>query len=191
MKIASKLRINKVSDATGSVEKVLWTVLLAVGTLASAYGQGQIASGTISGSGSGPYSYSLSFSDAAGATSSIGSVWYAWTPGLFYLPSMPISASAPAGWSATISGDSVQFVASGPANYIAPGQSLSGFGYSANFSPALLASTPNSGVSVAYSAGLFSDLGNTFTVQTVPEPAALTLLLGGVLGLGLLRQRKA
>ena len=141
----------------------------------STHGQGQIASGTIGSSGSGPYSYSLTFTDAGGATSPVGSVWYAWVPGAFYLPSSPTSVSAPAGWTATISGNSVQYVASSAANYIQPGQSLSGFGYQATFSPAQLAAAPNSGVSVAYSGGLFSDAGNTFTVQNVPEPSGSLL----------------
>lgn len=150
--------------------------MLAVGPTVSAHAQGQLASGTISATGSGPYTYNLTFSDAAGASSPIGSVWYAWVPGQFYLPGVPASAFAPPGWSASISGNSVQFVASSSANYILAGNSLSGFGYQASFTPAQLATTPNSGVSVAYSGGLFSDAGNTFTVQTVPEPSAAGLL---------------
>jgi len=159
----------------------------------SALAQGQIASGTISGSGSGPYSYSLAFSDAAGALSPIGSVWYAWVPGQFYLPGVPTGASAPAGWTATVSGNSVQYTANSPANDIQPGQTLSGFGYLATFSPAQLAGAPNSGLSVAYSGGLFSDAGNNFTVQNVPEPSASMLgLCAATLALAVSRrQRKA
>ena len=69
--------------------------LLAAGSAASAHAQGQIASGTVSGSGSGPYTYDLTFSDASSATSPVGSVWYAWVPGSFYLPGTPTGASAP------------------------------------------------------------------------------------------------
>jgi hypothetical protein len=152
---------------------------LAAGSAVSAYAQGELASGTLIPSGSGPYAYNLTFSDAAGATSPIGSVWYAWIPGFFYLPGTPTSASAPAGWTAAVFGNSVQFVASSPADYIQPGQTLSGFSYQATFSPAQLAAAPNSGVSVAYSAGLFSDAGDTFTVVTVPEPSALLLFACG------------
>src|ERR1035441_10350607 len=72
--------------------KLLLGFLLAVGTAALVHAQGQLASGTIGGSGSGPYVYGLTFSDAAGATSPIGSVWYAWVPGSFicraFLPSL-------------------------------------------------------------------------------------------------------
>lgn len=150
---------------------------LMTATTVSVWAQGQIASGTIDSSGTGPYSYSLTFTDAGGASSPIGSVWYAWVPGAFYLPGAPTSVSAPAGWTATISLNSVQYVATSPANYIQPGQSLSGFGYQATFSPAQLAAAANSGVSVAYSGGLFSDPGNTFTVQSVPEPSGSALML--------------
>jgi hypothetical protein len=136
-------------------------------------------SGTISFSGTGPYTYSLSFSNAPTATAPIGSVWYAWIPGHFYLPGTPTIPSAPPGWTANPSGHSVQFVANSPAFDINPGQSLSGFSYQAAFSPAQLAAAPQSGLSDAYSGALFSDLGQYFTVQAVPEPATMTLLICG------------
>jgi hypothetical protein len=171
--------------------RILFGCLLTVGAATFVHAQGQIASGTIGSSGTGPYTYNLSFSDAAGATSPIGSVWYAWVPGLFYLPGTPTSASAPAGWTATVFNNSVQYVANAPADYITAGNSLSGFGYQATFTPAQLAAAPNSGVSVAYHAGLFSDTpGYTFTVQVVPEPSALALLASGVVALWLIGRRK-
>jgi hypothetical protein len=158
-------------------------LMMAAGLSANARAQGTIANGTLSGSGSGPYTYDLTFGAGTNSLSPVGSVWYAWVPGSFYLPGAPIpgSAHAPAGWTATISGNSVQFVATSAANDITAGHSLSGFSYQANFTPAQLASAPNSGVSVAYSGGLFSDAGYTFTVQTVvvPEPSTLPLLLAG------------
>jgi hypothetical protein len=178
----------KNAPASTTITTICLGLLLALGTAVSAHAQGQIASGTVASSGSGPYVYNLTFSDAAGASSPIGSVWYAWIPGFFYLPGVPTSASAPAGWTATVSSKSVQYVASSPANYIAAGQSLSGFSYQATFTPAQLAAAPNSGVSVAYSAGLFSDGGNTFTVQAVPEPSAQLLLVSGATALWLRRR---
>jgi hypothetical protein len=181
------IRSKTIAARAGSI---LLGLALAAGTATTVLAQGQIASGTISGAGSGPYTYSLTFSDAAGSLSPVGSVWYAWVPGQFYLPGVPTSASAPAGWSQSIQSDSIQFTANSPANYIQAGQSLSGFGYQANFSPAQLAAAPNSGRSVAYSAGLFSDAGDTFTVQTVPEPSTLTLLVAGLTALFLAGWRK-
>ena len=166
-------------------------ILLGVLLTTKTHAQGDIPSGTISGSGAGPYSYVLAFSDAAGATSPIGSVWYAWVPGSFYLPASPTSASAPAGWTASIVNHSIQFVANSSADDIAAGQTLTGFGYQAAFSPTNLSTTPNSGVSVAYSGGLFSDSGKTFTVVPTPEPSAGLLLLAGVATLCLVRRCRA
>jgi hypothetical protein len=176
------------------MKTTILTLIIAAGAATLALGQGEIASGTISGSGTGPYNYSLILMDAAGATSPIGSVWYSWIPGQFFLPGTPTSASAPTGWTATISGDSIQFVANSAGFDILAGQSLSGFGYQAAFSPAQLAAAPNSGESVAYSAGLFSDgnglNGDTFTVTAAPEPSTLALLVGVGAGLCLLGRRK-
>jgi hypothetical protein len=174
----------------GVARRFLLGSVLTVGTVSLVHAQGQIASGTIGNSGSGPYNYSLTFSDAAGATSPIGSVWYAWIPGQFFLPGVPTSASAPAGWTATVSSDSVQYVANAPVDYITAGNSLSGFGYQATFTPAQLAAAPNSGESDAYSAGLFSDGGDIFTVHAVPEPSALALMVSGAAALWLIGRRK-
>jgi hypothetical protein len=174
---AMKTTFNLISN------KLSLTLFLTFGAVSAAFAQGQIASGTVSSTGSGPYVYDLTFSDGVAATSPIGSVWYAWVPGFFYLPGVPTSASAPAGWTATVSANSVQYTANAPADYIQPGQSLSGFSYNATFTPAQLAAAPNSGVSVAYSAGLFSDAGDTFTVQAVPEPSSMSFLGAGLIAL--------
>ena len=192
MKNKLQSSLNQSTGIAAAAGRILLGLILLAGTAASVNAQGQIASGTISASGSGPFTYDLSFSDAPTSTSPIGSVWYAWVPGFFYLPGVPTSASAPAGWTATISGASVQFTANSPANYITAGSSLSGFSYQAAFSPAQLAAAANSGRSDAYSAGLFSDAGNIFTVQvaTVPEPSTLALLLCGTTGLCLAGRRR-
>jgi hypothetical protein len=110
-------------------------------------------------------------------------IWYAWIPGQFFLPATPSNPTAPTGWTAAVSGNSVQYVASSSSFDITAGTSLSGFGYQATFSPSTLAATPNSGESDAYHAGLFSDGGSIFTVQAVPEPSEMALLGAGALGL--------
>jgi hypothetical protein len=172
-----------------AAQKILLGFVLAFGTATFVHAQGEIASGTIGSSGSSPFIYNLTFGDSASATSPVGSIWYSWIPGFFYLPGTPTSASAPAGWTATIFGNSIQFVANSVANDITAGHTLSGFSYQANFSPTQLAAAPNSAVSVAYSGGLFSDAGNTFSVQPVPEPSACAFLLLGATAFGLIRRR--
>jgi hypothetical protein len=192
MKNTSQSTLIRSAGITLAAGRILAGLMLLAGAAASVHAQGVMASGTIVGSGSGPYIYDLTFNNASGATSPIGSVWYAWIPGLFYLPGVPTSASAPAGWTASIQSRSVQFFANSAANDIAAGGSLSGFRYQAAFSPAQLAAAENSGVSVAYSGGIFSDPGVTFTVQivAVPEPSSLALLLAGTAGLYLVGRRR-
>jgi len=179
-------------DATKTASRLVAALMLTTAPPLSAYAQGLIASGVVSGSGGGPYSYTLSFSDGSGATSPIGYIWYAWTPGNFYLPGVPTSASAPSGWTANVDSTSVQFSANSSANYIQPGGTLSGFGYQANFSPAQLAAQPNGGTSVAYAAGLFSSPNETFSVTgpAAPEPSTLSLVFSCAAGAGILWRRR-
>jgi hypothetical protein len=183
------LLFNLPVSVSAAAKGVLLGLTLAASTTVGVYAQ-PTASGTISGSGSGIYTYSLIFSDAVSASAPVGSVWYAWVPGGFFLPSAPTTVSAPTGWNAYVNGNSVQYVASSSAYNILPGHSMSGFGYQATFSPAQLAAAPNSGVSVAYSGGLFSDGGDTFVVQmvAVPEPSVSILLISGLIGLFLVNR---
>src|SRR5271155_4091186 len=121
------------NPAIGS--RIFLAVLLMMGAGVSAPGQGQMAGGTVSGSGSGPYTYSLTFSNSAAATAPVGSIWYAWVPGSFFLPGVPTSSLAPVGWAATIVSDSIQFTADAPADYLTAGEVLTGFSYQASFTP--------------------------------------------------------
>jgi hypothetical protein len=191
MNKASQYNLIRSLGITTAAGRILLGLMLVAGTAASVHAQGQLASGAVSGSGSGPYTYTLSFSDGASATSPIGSVWYAWTPGLFYLPGVPTSASAPAGWTANLVGtaNSIQFTANSPANDITAGSTVSGFSYTAAFTPAELAAAPNSGLSVSYPGGLFVG-GVNFTVQAVPEPSTLALFVCGATGLCLVGRRR-
>lgn len=153
-----------------------------------------VPSGTVGGFGSGPlYTYDLTFSDGASADSPIGSVWYGWVfPVYNYLPGTPTTATAPTGWTAQISNNSIEFYANSPFNYIQPGGSLSGFSYTATFMPSTLASDSLAAYSYAYSGGIESDAGVFFSVTTVsvPEPSTAALFAMGALGLGLARWRR-
>jgi hypothetical protein len=175
----------------GKRRQILVAILLA-GACTSTVLAGNIPSGTVSGSGSGPYIYTLSFSDSAAATGPVGSVWYGWVPPVYnYLPGVPTSVSTPAGWNYTISGNSIEFFASSPASYIQPGTTLSGFSYTASFSPSTLASSPAAAYSYAYLGGIEGDPGTFFSVTTVvPEPSVAALFGISALGFGLTRWRK-
>ena len=166
--------------------------MILAGAALSCSAQGILASGQITGTLSGSsYNYLLTIADGGGATNSIGSVWYAWVPGQFYLASVPSNLLAPTGWSAqeVSSGgyNSVRFLASSSSFDIAPGASLSGFGFTSVDTPAALGgnsvdypATPV-GTTVAYNAGFFSTYSDTFVVAVVPEPTSLALLLTGPL----------
>ncbi len=161
---------------------------LALGGSLSLQGQTINASGQVSGllSSPGVYRYTLTISEGTGTTTPIGSIWYSWVPGAFYLPSVPTSASGPSGWTANIVANSIQFSANTPSADIAPGTSRT-FDYFASFSPAQLAAAPNSGVSFAYAGAVdASSPSELFTVQLVPEPSVAAL---GLIGLFLLRRR--
>jgi hypothetical protein len=161
---------------------------LALGGGLSLQAQTINANGQVSGvlSSPGVYHYSLTIGEGLGTTTPIASIWYAWVPGVFYLPSVPTSASGPSGWTATVVANSIQFSANSPSDDIAPGTSRT-FDYFATFSPAQLAAAPNSGVSIAYAGAVdASSPSQLFTVQIVPEPSIAAL---GLIGLLLFRRR--
>ena len=84
--------------------KLFLGLLLAAGTAGSLEAQTILASGQLSAAagGGGTWDYTMIISDSASATSPIGSFWFAWVPGQFYLPTNPSSASGPTGWTANI-----------------------------------------------------------------------------------------
>jgi hypothetical protein len=173
--------------------RILLAIALTGFSAARVWAQGDSPSGTISGSGTGPsYTYNLTFSDSSSATSPIGSIWYGWLPPYYnYLPGVPSTASGALGWSAAISANSIEFYATSPTYDIQPGHSLSGFSYTASYSPSTLAGDSAAAYSDAYTAGIESDNGVIFTVTTVvPEPSLAALSGIGALGLAVARWRR-
>lgn len=165
--------------------KLFLNLLVALGTASVAFAQGEAASGTVSGVQDGSlYDYTVTLNNTSGSVS-IGSLWYGWIPFAFYLPSAPTSASAPAGWTASIVANSIEYSSSGTP--LAPGQSIQ-FTYSASFTPAQLNGL--AGYSYVYSGGIEGDPGAFVNIQTVPEPASLGLLTAGLLSLVLAGRRK-
>jgi hypothetical protein len=160
----------------------------------SSFAQG--ASGTISSQQLNPslWQYTITLTDSG--STDISSLWYAWTPDVspyFYLPSGTLSSiSGQNGWTGSAVNNSIQFTDNGNAdngNGLSPGQSVNLF-YDATFSPATLAATAHSGLSVAYQGALEGSSSTPdFTITATPEPASLGLLAIGLTGLAVCGKR--
>lgn len=120
----------------------------------------------------------------------IGTLWYAWVPGLGFLPDPPSNISGPSGWNngvATDGNKSIQWIANTLLN---PGDSIDGFKFTSADSPTTLAGNAGQfpiGTSFVYSKQPFSDGGFQFTIEPVPEP--MTILALGIGVAGVMRRR--
>lgn len=172
-------------------------VALALSTVAA---QAQIAGSALlnnSSIGGGQYSNTISITNSG--TTTIGTFWFAWIPGLDFLPSLPTNITSPAGWTASVNhtaGYSIEWTASSPASYLAAGGNLSGFGFRSADSASVLSNlTPvytrpyQTTESFFYSGGPLVGSSLDFVVTVVPAPSSVGVL--ALAGLPMLRRRRS
>ncbi len=140
-------------------------------TLASVSGRGTSAL----------YHYAVTLTDTG--TTTLGTFWFAWTPGEDFLTSSPGTVKSPKGWTDTITGGgsgdgfAIQWVAGSTAKEVQPGAMRKGFSFVSADSPESIngdsqffPSTPVE-TSFVYAGQPFSDAG----FQLVAPPVASTL----------------
>jgi hypothetical protein len=146
-------------------------------------------SDTSLGGGVFDYTITLNNTGTIGA-SPIGTFWFGWVPGEDFMSVSPTSIVSPS-WTANIThgsstdGYAIQWIASSSAVDVAPGSSLD-FSFDSTMTPAAMAGdstfypTTPVGTSFVYSGAPFSDAGDQFVVQSVPEPSVSALMMGGL-----------
>ncbi|MGN6366967.1 MAG: hypothetical protein ACTHN5_01775 [Phycisphaerae bacterium] len=143
-------------------------------------------------------------------TTNVGSFWFAWVPGLDFLPSQPLNVQSPAGWTANIINDpysyygdgySIQWIANTP---LPAGQSLPGFSFTsadtpatmAGYSPIYFGYYPTT-TSYAYAGTPELTEATSFTLNVLPtitatpEPATASLTACAAARLLLKRRRQS
>jgi hypothetical protein len=139
------------------------------------------ATGLISSAAAGAnFNYTIALTSSSSSTSSIGTFWFAWTPGQDYLATRPISVTPPPGWIGQIThagtgdGFSIEFLAADPALYLKPG-STTNFSFQSADTPqsftenSVFYTTKPVGTSVLYPLTPFTD-GVTIDVTPAPPP---------------------
>jgi hypothetical protein len=130
----------------------------------------------------GQYQYDLTLYDVG--TTTIGTFWFGWVPGLSFMSATPTNLTSPAGWTDDLTtgpGTAIQWLAG--SSLLSAGGSLTGFSFESTETPAQLASfaaPPNQTfpvtTSFVYSGAPFSDGGYQFVSSVVPLPDTFGLL---------------
>jgi hypothetical protein len=147
-----------------------------------------VVSGVIASQANGPnFDYTITLKNSASSTAPVETFWYAWVPGKDFLATRPLSVSAPAGWTESIThapntptnGYAIEWVTSTAP--LAPGSSLD-FKFTSADTPASVngisiyyPGTPV-GTSFLYSGAPFQGVSSQFVVTAVPEPSSLALI---------------
>jgi len=145
------------------------------------------------------YDYDIHLTNTG--TTGIQTLWYAWIPGESYLPSTPVSTSAPAGWTQNLithsatDGFGIRWQTT--TSPLAAGSTLSGFKFTSTADPLTLAgnslfhANPPVGTTFVFT-GTSISLPDSFKFvinpSPVPEPATIAGLALGIPVL--LRRRK-
>ena len=139
----------------------------------------ETASATITASQIDPthWQYTITLHDTGSTT--LGTFWFAWVPGRDFLASPPSDITDPTGWQSVVThggssdGYAIQWTATGSANDLASGGTLTGFSFVSTDAPSSVfgnsvfyPSTPVA-TSFVYSGGPFSDPGYNFEATAV------------------------
>jgi hypothetical protein len=159
----------------------LATTLPAIPAMASPIDASAVLTSTPDGSN---FNDSITLTNSSSSTDSIGTFWFGWVPGADLLPTSPVNITAPAGWTELVThagtgdGFAIQFVA-GAGSALAPGNSLSGFGFTSADTPAQLAanspffSSIPATTSVVYNGAPLTGDSEQFVVSVATAPAPM------------------
>jgi len=151
--------------------------------------------------GANGFQYDLTLTNTG--TTTIGTFWFAWIPGAGFLSSAPTNVVNPTGWNDILTNASAAIQWTSTTSLLMPGQTLSGFMFDSQETPAQLLGTVPSGLgagdpvttSFVYIAAPLADPGAQFVAtpaaaSATPEPTTFALF-GGALGLCLLGRKLA
>jgi hypothetical protein len=112
------------------------------------------------------FHYDITLTNSGSTT--VGTFWFAWIPGYFFLNAAPTNVVAPSGWSGPVTpaggGFAIEWFANGNSSLIAPGASLSGFSFDSTESPADLTGPNQLGSPVVTSFVYSLSAGSAFMV---------------------------
>lgn len=135
------------------------------------------------------YDYTLQVNNAADSEA-IGTFWYAWVPGAFYMSTDPGSITPASGWTDSVqtgapNGYSIEF---NTTTALQPGNSAI-FTFSSSESPATLQGEDANDSYVYSGSTAFTGDGEQVTVVAVPEPSSIALMLTGLTGTWFARRK--